>query len=88
VVLPVDTPLVTAGLLLELAAACDLASAPRSSPLPAAFAKGALPVLERRLAAGQPALHESLRELRAVRIEVDETLLTNVNTPDELRRLG
>jgi molybdopterin-guanine dinucleotide biosynthesis protein A len=88
VVVPVDTPLVTAGLLLELAAACDLASAPQSSPLPAAFAKGALPVLERRLAAGQPALHETMTELRAIRIEVDETLLANVNTPDELRRLG
>jgi molybdopterin-guanine dinucleotide biosynthesis protein A len=45
-------------------------------------------VLERPLAAGRPALHETLSELRAIRIEVDETLLANVNTPDELRRLG
>ena len=88
VMLPVDTPLVTAGLLRELAAASADAAAPTAAPLPAAFARSALPVLERRLHEGRLALHEALDELDARRIEVDEALLANVNTPDELRRLG
>jgi molybdenum cofactor guanylyltransferase len=88
VVLPVDTPLVTPALLRKLADACTDAAAPRTSPLPAAFHKRALPVLELRLDDGRLALHEALVELRAVRLEVDETLLANVNTPDDLRRLG
>ena len=87
VVLPVDMPRVTPALLHQLADACRDAAAPQT-PLPAAFRRGALPLLERRLAENRLALHEALAELRAVRIEVDEQLLSNVNTPDELRRLG
>jgi molybdopterin-guanine dinucleotide biosynthesis protein A len=87
IVLPVDTPLVPPALLADLAGACTDAAAPRTSPLPAAFRKQALPVLERRLAEQRLALHEALDELRAVRLEVDAALLANVNTPDELRRL-
>ena len=68
VVLPVDMPLVTARLLLELADACADAVGPaeRARCRPRS-AKGALPVLERRLAAGRPALHETLSELDAIR---------------------
>jgi molybdopterin-guanine dinucleotide biosynthesis protein A len=88
VVLPVDTPLVTPHVLHELAEACAHAAVTQTGPLPAAFRKTALPVLERRLAAHELALHEALAELRAVRIEVDAAVLANVNTPDELRRLG
>jgi molybdopterin-guanine dinucleotide biosynthesis protein A len=88
VVLPVDTPLVPAGLLRELAEACADAAVTETGPLPAAFRKTALPVLERRLATGTLALHEALAELDTGRVEVDAALLTNVNTPDELRRLG
>lgn len=87
VMLPVDTPLVTPELLRELAVACADAAAPRSDPLPAAFHRRALPVLERRLRDGRLALHEALDELDTRRIEVDAALLANVNTPDELRRL-
>ena len=88
VMLPVDAPLVTADLLRELAAACADAAAPTTTPLPAAFARSALPVLERRLHERRLALHEALEELDTRRVEVDEALLANVNTPDELRRLG
>ncbi|MDX6505913.1 MAG: molybdenum cofactor guanylyltransferase [Gaiellaceae bacterium] len=88
VVLPVDTPLVTSALLRELAAACAEAAVTQTGPLPAAFRRDALPVLERRLAAGRLALHEVLDELDTARVEVDARLLANVNTPDELRRLG
>jgi molybdopterin-guanine dinucleotide biosynthesis protein A len=88
VMLPVDTPCVTAVLLRELADACADAAAPTSSPLPAAFARRALPVLERRLADGLLALHETLDVVDTRRLAVDAALLANVNTPDELRRLG
>lgn len=87
VMLPVDTPLVTPDVLRELAAACADAAAPRSDPLPAAFDRRALPVLERRLRDGRLALHEALDELDTRRVEVDAAILANVNTPDELRRL-
>jgi molybdopterin-guanine dinucleotide biosynthesis protein A len=88
VVQPVDMPLVTAAALRELADVEAEAAAPRGHPLPLALRKRALPLLERRLAEGCLALHEALDELRAVRLELDEALLANVNTPDELRRLG
>jgi molybdenum cofactor guanylyltransferase len=88
VVLPVDTPLVTPALLGELAAACAEAAVTQTGPLPAAFRNSALPMLERRLTEGRLALHEALGELETKQVEVDEALLANVNTPDDLRRLG
>jgi molybdenum cofactor guanylyltransferase len=88
VVLPVDAPLLTPDVLRELAAACTDAAVTQGGPLPAAFRTAALPVLERRLSEGRLALHEALAELDTRRVEVDEALLANVNTPDELRRLG
>src|SRR5206468_9400696 len=88
VVLPVDTPLVTPELLLELADACADTAVPQTGPLPGAYAKRALPVLERRLAEGRFALREALDELDTKRLELNDSLLVNVNTKDELRRLG
>jgi molybdopterin-guanine dinucleotide biosynthesis protein A len=88
VFVPVDTPLVTAELLLGLADACADAAVPQTGPLPGAYRKSALPVLERRLAEGRLALHQALEELDTGRLEFDESLLVNVNTRDELRRLG
>jgi molybdenum cofactor guanylyltransferase len=88
VVLPVDTPLVTPALLLELADACADAAVSQTGPLPGAFARSALPVLERRLAEGRFALREALEDLETSRVELDPALFANVNTPDDLRRLG
>ena len=88
VVLPVDAPLVTTELLLELADACADAAVPQTGPLPGAYAKSALPTLERRLEEGRLALRDALEELDTVRLQLDPTLLANVNTPDDLRRLG
>jgi molybdopterin-guanine dinucleotide biosynthesis protein A len=85
VVLPVDMPLVNADVLRELAAVDAEAAAPRGQPLPLVVRTTALPLLERCLAEGRLALHAALDELRAVRLELDEALLANVNTPDELR---
>jgi molybdopterin-guanine dinucleotide biosynthesis protein A len=88
VFVPVDMPRLAPELLRDLADACVDAAAPDTSPLPAAFSKAALPVLERRLANGAFALHEALDELQATRLPLDASRLDNVNTPDDLRRLG
>ena len=86
VVLPVDCPLVTPELLRTLAAACDGvdAAVPQTGPLPGAYRKSALPVLQRRLAAERLSLREALTELETRTVELDERLLTNVNTPGDL----
>ena len=87
VVLPVDCPLVTAELLLDLADACTDAAVPQTGPLPGAFRKSALPVLERSLASGELALWQALVELDTKVVEVDRKALANVNTPGDLQRL-
>jgi molybdopterin-guanine dinucleotide biosynthesis protein A len=90
VVLPVDCPLVTAGLLGELADACtdDVdAAVPQTGPLPGAYRRRALPALERALASGRLSIRDALTELRVETVECDPRLLANVNTRDELRRL-
>ena len=87
VFLPVDCPLVTAEALLELAEACADAAVPETGPLPGAYAKSALPVLEARLSAGELALDEALTELDVRRVELDAELLANVNTERDLDRL-
>lgn len=90
VFLPVDCPLVTTELLLRLADACAAADAavPQTGPLPGAYRKSALPVLQRRLAAERLSLRDALAELDARTVEVDERLLANVNTPADLLRLA
>jgi molybdopterin-guanine dinucleotide biosynthesis protein A len=87
VVLPVDMPLVTPELLLELADGCADAAVPQTGPLPGAYAKSALPVLERRLAENTLALRDALDELETRQVELDPALLANVNSPNDLRRL-
>ena len=84
VVLPVDCAAMTAAALRALADRCEEAAAPQTGPLPAAFARSALPVLERRLAAGELSLKGALPELRAPVVELDAALLANANTPAEL----
>lgn len=87
VVLPVDMPLVTPELLLELADGCADAAVPQTGPLPGAYAKSALPVLERRLAENTLALRDALDELETRHVELDPAQLANVNSPDDLQRL-
>jgi molybdopterin-guanine dinucleotide biosynthesis protein A len=87
VFLPVDCPLVTAEALLELAEACADAAVPQTGPLPGAYAKSTLPVLESRLAAGEIDLDEALTELDVRTVELDPELLANVNTERDLDRL-
>jgi FdhD protein len=75
VFLPVDCPRISADALRRLADACVDAAVPQTGPLPGAYSKRALPVLERRLA---------VAELDARTVPVDPAQLTNVNRPEDL----
>jgi molybdenum cofactor guanylyltransferase len=87
VFLPVDVPFATPELVRKLGEACRDAAVPPSGPLPGAYSRSALPVLERRLAAGELALRDAIAELDALIVELDPDLLVNVNAPEELAAL-
>jgi molybdopterin-guanine dinucleotide biosynthesis protein A/predicted GNAT family N-acyltransferase len=87
VVLPVDVPFIRASHLQALAAGCREAAVPQTGPLPGAFLKSALPVLERRLMSGDLALHDALAELDTRVVELEPPALLNVNEPDDLERV-
>jgi molybdopterin-guanine dinucleotide biosynthesis protein A len=86
VVLPTDMPLVSTELLRRLADEVEGhdVAVPPTGPLPGAYRKSALPVLERRLVAGELALYRALEELEVRVVETDEDELRNVNTPADL----
>ena len=86
VFLPVDCPRVTADVVRELGAACRDAAVPQTGPLPGAWAKSALPVLERRLAQGPLALYRAYEELDVAELQLDPALLADVDTPSDLER--
>ena len=88
VFLPVDVPYATPELVRELGEACREAAVPQGTPLPGAYSRNALPLLERRLAAGELALRDALPELDTITIEVERRLLVNVNAPEELAALS
>ena len=87
VVLPVDLPRLTVGAVHALADACRDAAVPPSGPLPGAYRRTALPELERALAEQRLALRAAIAALDVAIVELDERLLVNVNTPDDVRRL-
>jgi molybdopterin-guanine dinucleotide biosynthesis protein A len=85
VVVPVDTPLLTAAALLELAGACaGDAAVPQTGPLPGAYRTSALPALE----SGELSIRRALAGLDVAIVELDPALLTNVNTPADLHDLA
>ncbi len=88
VFLPTDMPAATPGLLRSLAEAADDvdAAVPETGPLPGAYRHTALPMLERRIAAGELALRGALADLRTRVVDLDPAELVNVNTPDDLLR--
>ena len=88
VFLPVDCPRATPELLRALGNACRDAAVPQTGPLPGAWAKTALPLLERRLAEGPLALYRAYADLDVVEVEVDPALVADVDTPGDLARLS
>jgi len=88
VFLPVDCPLVREPELRSLAEQCLDAAVPQTGPLPGAYRKTSLPLLQGRLVHGELALRDGLRQLDVATVELDPDLLANVNTPADLARLG
>ena len=84
VVIPVDMPLLTGEALRQLAAACRDAAVAQAGPLPCAIARRTLPAFE----TGERRLRTVLEGLDTARIELDEQLLANVNTPADLATLA
>jgi molybdopterin-guanine dinucleotide biosynthesis protein A/SAM-dependent methyltransferase len=87
VVLPTDMPFVTTDLLLALAEASEgvEAAVPHTGPLPGAYGRSALSVLERRIASGDLALYRACVELEPRVLRWDEDVLANVNEPRDLQ---
>ncbi|HEX5246093.1 MAG TPA: molybdenum cofactor guanylyltransferase [Gaiellaceae bacterium] len=81
VVLPVDCPRMTPAALRALADACRDAAVSQTGPLPGAYRKSALPALTR----GELSIRQAISGLDVAIVELDETLLLNVNTPDDVR---
>jgi molybdopterin-guanine dinucleotide biosynthesis protein A len=88
VIVPVDLPLLEPAALHQLADACRDAAVPPSGPLPGAYRRSTLSSFERALSEGRLALREAISELDVAVVRLDAAQLSNVNTPDDLRRLG
>ncbi|HZP71816.1 MAG TPA: molybdenum cofactor guanylyltransferase [Gaiellaceae bacterium] len=87
VFLPVDCPRITAKVIRTLGEACRDAAVPQTGPLPGAWAKSALPLLEERLASGPLGLYRAYDELDVVTVVVDPSLVVDVDLPSELAAL-
>ena len=88
VVLPVDVPLLSAASVEALADACADAAVTQTGPLPGAYRKRALSVLERRLVAGRLKLRDAVAELDARLVRLDPAELANVNAREDLAKLS
>jgi molybdopterin-guanine dinucleotide biosynthesis protein A len=88
VFLPVDCPRVTPQVLRVFGDACRDAAVPQTGPLPGAWARSALPLLESRLGSGPLALVAAYDDLDVVTVEVDPALVADVDTPADLARLS
>jgi molybdenum cofactor guanylyltransferase len=88
VVIPVDMPLLTVASLQALADACRDVAVPESGPLPGAYAKRALPELERALDRGDFALRHVIAGLDTAVVRLADDVLANVNTRNDLERLA
>jgi molybdopterin-guanine dinucleotide biosynthesis protein A len=84
VVVPVDMPLLTPEALGLLARACRDAAVAQAGPLPCAVARRGLPAFE----TNERRLRTVLDGLDTARIELEERLLTNVNTRADLDTLA
>ena len=87
VVIPVDMPLLDAAAVCALGQACREAAVSPTGPLPGAYAKTALPLLEDALARGELRLRDVVARLDVAIVDLDESLLANVNEPRDLDRL-
>ena len=87
IVIPVDVPLLTQEALVVLADACRDVAVPPSGPLPGAYRNTALSALELALGRQQLSLRDAIAGLDVATVPLDASLLINVNSPDDVRRL-
>ena len=88
VFLPVDAPLLTPAILRALGDACREAARPASTPVPCAIARHVLPTIEARLGGDDLSLAGALRALDSAILDLDDDLLVDADTPDELREIA
>lgn len=81
VFLPVDCPFVTPAVVRALG---ETVAVTQTGPLPGAYAKAMLPELQSRVARGEL----SLRGANPAVLELDESLLADVDSPADLARLS
>jgi molybdopterin-guanine dinucleotide biosynthesis protein A len=86
VVIPVDMPRLTVASLHALADACRDAAVPPTGPLPGAYRRRALAALERSLDLGELRLRDAIAELDVATVDLDPSVLANVNTPADVQR--
>ena len=84
VVIPIDMPLLTPDALRLLVEACRDAATAQHGPLPCAVARHTLPAFE----TGERRLRTVLDGLDTARVELEEVVLANVNTPADLDTLS
>jgi molybdopterin-guanine dinucleotide biosynthesis protein A len=86
VIVPTDMPFLTVEFLHELVAAAEGVdvAAPETGPLPGAYRRSALAVLERQIAVRDFALHRALEGLDVSIVPGNLELLRNVNTLEDL----
>ena len=84
VVIPVDMPLLTPDALRLLADVCRDAAVAQAGPLPCAVARSALPAFE----TGERRLRTVLDGLDTAPVELDPSVLANVNTRSDLDTLA
>jgi molybdopterin-guanine dinucleotide biosynthesis protein A len=84
VVIPVDMPLLTGEALRLLSGACRDAAVAQAGPLPCAVARRTLPAFD----SGERRLRTVLDGLDTARVELEDDLLANVNTPADLDTLA
>jgi molybdenum cofactor guanylyltransferase len=93
---PCDAPLLPEDFLARLVEAAEsagaraavIASSDGVHPLSAAWRVALLPALETALAKGHPPVHAFLEDLGAVKLQVADEHLLNINTPSDLERAG
>jgi molybdopterin-guanine dinucleotide biosynthesis protein A len=84
VVIPVDMPLLTPAALRLLPESCRDAAVAQAGPLPCAVARRALPAFE----TGERRLRTVLEGLDTAHVELDPSVLANVNEPADLQAIS
>ena len=84
VVVPVDLPRIEPDDVRALGRGCRDAACPPGTPLPGAYRRTLLPLLERRLARGELSLRDALADVDVALVELDPVRVADADTPADL----